>query len=77
MFSFVEMLVKRTAAPSWFYIAKKDKAPDYQIKEKIKLELYHDVREAGFDPMLWDDAFIAKVSELYYKFFNQLYSQSN
>ena len=72
---FVSMLLKRTNAPEWFYLDKKNQVSATEIVDKIKIEIYNEAFNRGYSLELWNDGFITKLSQLYYRFLNQLYLQ--
>ncbi len=71
--SFVSLLLKRSKAPEWFYLDKKNQIPTTEIVDKIKIEIYNEAFNRGYSLELWNDVFITKMSQLYYRFLNQLY----
>ena len=65
---------KKSAAPDWFVADKKNGVSEEEMQEKIRNEVTVLVMSNRYDERIWDKEFIDKVTELYYRFFEQLYS---
>ena len=72
----VHKLLKKNDAPDWFCAERKRKTPEAEIKAKIRTSIEFEVHNRGYDRHLWNNEFIGKMTNLYYKFFDQLYMQS-
>lgn len=70
---FITRLLKKNAAPEWFCRDIRNKVPEAEIKEKIRIELGHIVDERAYDRTIWTDEFVVRMAGIYYKFFDQLY----
>lgn len=73
MSGLMKTLMENNKAPGWFYLDKQKGLSDEEIMAKIRVELYNEVFNRGYNMKLWTEAFIAKVSGLYFDHFNKLY----
>jgi hypothetical protein len=69
----IHKLLKKNRAPEWFCLDMKNKTPEAEIKNKIRVKIREEVSARGYNLELWSDEFINKMTGLYYKYFDQLY----
>ena len=66
---------QNTDLPEWFIIDKICNVPDSEIQDKIRLEVYNEVINRGYNLELWKENFIEKIAETYMQFFNRQYQE--
>lgn len=76
MAGLMKMMMDKNLAPGWFYLDRKKGLSDEEILEKIQLEIYNEAINRDYNLDLWTDAFIRKVSMLYFNHFQKLYEIS-
>lgn len=59
--------------PEWFCLDRELGVSAEDITDKIKLEVYNEVINRGYDLTLWTDDFIQEISNVYYKNFERIY----
>ena len=72
----VHKLLKKNDAPEWFCAEKKRKTPESEIKTKIRSHIESEIVNRNYDMKYWNEDVISRMTNLYYKFFDQLYMQS-
>ncbi len=72
----VQKLLKKNDAPEWFCADIKKRTPESEIKAKIRNAIIVEIAQRGYNKELWDDEMVSSMTVLYFRFFEQLYTQS-
>ncbi len=72
----VDRFLKKNPAPDWFANDIRKNVPENVIKAKIRSSLETEIDIRGYDRRLWNPEFVNNMTNLYFKFFDQLYMQS-
>jgi hypothetical protein len=76
MAGYLQTMMEQNKAPGWFFLDRAKGLPDMEIIEKIRLEVFNDVINRGYDMNLWTEDFISRVAGAYFLFFNKLFIES-
>lgn len=72
--SLLKIFAKQSNAPEWYVEARRNRASDAEVRATIRAELVAQAKAHRYDPKIWNEEFIEKVTDLYQRFFEQLYS---
>ena len=73
MAGLMKTMMEQNKAPGWFYLDRQKGMSDSDILDKIRIELYNEVLNRGYNMKLWTDEFVAEAAKLYFEHFDKLY----
>lgn len=76
MAGYLQTMMEQNKAPGWFFLDRAKGMPEWEITDKIRLEIFSDVINRGYDMNLWTEDFIARIAKAYYLFFDKLFAES-
>ncbi len=61
--------------PAWFCVDKDNGMSDAELQDKIRLEIFREVTNHGYDMRLWTEDFIEEVAFMYFRNFERSYNE--